>query len=65
MYASKGSKKLLNAWASYDWANSVYPLVISTAVFPIYYGAICADQLYLDIFGLTYFLICITLIFYV
>ena len=51
VYASKGSKKLLNAWASYDWANSVYPLVISTAVFPIYYGAICADQLYLDIFG--------------
>jgi UMF1 family MFS transporter len=50
-YAVKGSKKLLNAWASYDWANSVYPLVISTAVFPIYYGAICADQLYLDIFG--------------
>jgi MFS transporter, UMF1 family len=33
----KGSKKLINAWAFYDWANSVYPLVISTAVFPIYY----------------------------
>ena len=29
-------KKVLNAWAFYDWANSVYPLVISTAVFPIY-----------------------------
>ena len=33
----KGSKKLINAWAFYDWANSVYPLVISTAIFPIYY----------------------------
>ncbi|MGB1369879.1 MAG: MFS transporter [Flavobacteriaceae bacterium] len=33
----KGSKELINAWAFYDWANSVYPLVISTAVFPIYY----------------------------
>ncbi len=33
----KGSKTLINAWAFYDWANSVYPLVISTAVFPIYY----------------------------
>ena len=33
----KGSEKLINAWAFYDWANSVYPLVISTAVFPIYY----------------------------
>ncbi|HET8735863.1 MAG TPA: MFS transporter [Pricia sp.] len=36
----KGSKKLLNAWAFYDWANSVYSLVISSAVFPIFYGAI-------------------------
>ena len=34
----KGNKKLLNAWAFYDWANSVYSLVISTAVFPIYYS---------------------------
>ena len=33
----KGDKKLLNAWAFYDWANSVYPLVISTAIFPIYF----------------------------
>ncbi|MCM4161201.1 MFS transporter [Antarcticibacterium flavum] len=36
----KGSKKLLNAWAFYDWANSVYSLVISSAIFPIFYGAI-------------------------
>jgi MFS transporter, UMF1 family len=36
----KGSKKLLNAWAFYDWANSVYPLVITSAVFPIFYGAL-------------------------
>lgn len=38
--AVKGSKKLLNAWAFYDWANSVYNLVISSAVFPIFYGAL-------------------------
>ena len=36
----KGSKKMLNAWAFYDWANSVYSLVISSAVFPIFYGAL-------------------------
>jgi len=36
----KGNKKLLNAWAFYDWANSVYSLVISSAVFPIFYGAL-------------------------
>lgn len=36
----KGSPKLINAWAFYDWANSVYSLVISTAVFPIYYESV-------------------------
>jgi len=36
----KGDKKLINAWAFYDWANSVYSLVISTAVFPIYYSSL-------------------------
>ena len=37
---AKGSRKLLNAWAFYDWANSVYNLVISSAIFPIFYGAL-------------------------
>ena len=36
----KGSKKLLNAWAFYDWANSVYTLTIASAIFPIFYGAL-------------------------
>ncbi len=36
----KGNPKLLNAWAFYDWANSVYTLVISSTIFPIYYGAL-------------------------
>ena len=36
----KGDKKLLHAWAFYDWANSVYSLVIASAVFPIFYDAI-------------------------
>jgi len=36
----KGHPKLLNAWAFYDWANSVYSLVISSAIFPIFYGAL-------------------------
>lgn len=39
----KGSKKLINAWAFYDWANSVYSLVISSAIFPIYFGALFSD----------------------
>ena len=38
----KGSKKLLNAWAFYDWANSVYTLnysffYISNILFGIFY----------------------------
>ena len=40
MNLKRGDKKLINAWAFYDWANSVYSLVISTAVFPIYYSGI-------------------------
>ena len=30
-------KKVQKAWTFYDWANSVYPLVISSAIFPIFY----------------------------
>ncbi|MFI1771473.1 MFS transporter [Thalassobellus citreus] len=49
----KGSKKLLNAWAFYDWANSVYSLVIASAIFPIFYGALfrIADIEKVSIFG--------------
>jgi UMF1 family MFS transporter len=36
----KGSKKLINAWATYDLANSVYNLVITATIFPIYYKAV-------------------------
>lgn len=36
----KGNKRIINAWVFYDWANSSYPLVITTAIFPIYYGAV-------------------------
>ncbi|WP_338357663.1 MFS transporter [Yeosuana marina] len=49
----KGSKKLLNAWAFYDWANSVYSLVIASAIFPIYYGTLfrVADIQKVKVFG--------------
>ncbi len=39
-----GDKKLINAWAFYDWANSVYSLVIATAVFPLYYSGVTKDK---------------------
>lgn len=51
---AKGSPKLLNAWAFYDWANSVYPLVISSAVFPIFYESLFTDRShYISVFGMS------------
>ena len=36
-------KKIINAWAMYDWANSAYNLVITSTIFPAYYEAITGD----------------------
>ena len=47
----KGSKKLINAWAFYDWANSVYALVISSAIFPIYFGALFVEVNTISLFN--------------
>lgn len=33
-------KKIINAWCFFDWANSAYSLVITTAIFPAYYTAV-------------------------
>ncbi|MFT4533905.1 MAG: UMF1 family MFS transporter [Saprospiraceae bacterium] len=33
----KNVKRTINAWALFDWANSAYALVISTAIFPVYF----------------------------
>ena len=51
---TKGDKKILKAWAFYDWANSVYPLVIGTAVFPIFYGELFVESDYIDFLGINY-----------
>lgn len=40
----KGSKKLLNAWAFYDWANSVYTLTIASSIFPIFYSTLFSSE---------------------
>jgi len=39
-----GNKKIIRAWTFYDWANSAYSLVISSALFPIYFSAIAAGN---------------------
>ena len=36
----KGNKKIIRGWVFYDWANSVYNLVISSAIFPIFYDLV-------------------------
>ncbi|CAN5243070.1 MFS transporter [soil metagenome] len=36
--------KIVRAWTMYDWANSVYSLVITSAVFPIYYQAVAKGE---------------------
>lgn len=36
----KNDSKVVRAWVIYDWANSVYSLVITSAIFPVYYQAV-------------------------
>ena len=38
------SKKVVNGWAMYDWANSSYNLVITSTIFPAYFEAIAVDN---------------------
>ena len=46
------SKKVINSWAMYDWANSAYSLIITSAIFPAYYTAIAPPQV--QFIGRTY-----------
>lgn len=39
----KGDPKVIFGWTMYDWANSVYSLTITTAIFPVFYLAITHD----------------------
>jgi UMF1 family MFS transporter len=36
----KNDPTVTRAWCFYDWANSVYSLVITSTIFPIYYSAV-------------------------
>jgi len=38
------SKKVINGWAMYDWANSVYSLVITSTIFPAYYESVTKNN---------------------
>jgi UMF1 family MFS transporter len=50
------NKKVINAWASYDWSNSVYNLIVTTAIFPIYYSATTREAFggeFVNFFGIS------------
>lgn len=38
------SAKVVRSWTMYDWANSAYSLIITSAIFPAYYTAIAPDR---------------------
>lgn len=51
----KGDKRTIRGWTMYDWANSVYSLTITSAVFPIFYAAIThhdEQDLVLEAYGI-------------
>ncbi len=41
---AKDNPRIIRAWTFYDWANSVFPLVITSAVFPNFYDAVTATK---------------------
>ena len=36
----QNNPKVIRAWCLYDWANSVYNLIVNTAIFPVYYASV-------------------------
>lgn len=46
------SKKVITSWAMYDWANSAYSLIITSAIFPAYYTFIAPEKV--NFIGRTY-----------
>ncbi len=41
---TKDKKRVQNGWAMYDWANSVYSLVITSTIFPVYYNSVTSTE---------------------
>ncbi|MCA4897107.1 MAG: MFS transporter [Cytophagales bacterium] len=44
MSFKQNNHRTIRAWCTYDWANSVYSLVITSAIFPIYYQAVTTTE---------------------
>lgn len=41
---NKNDPAVINAWCMYDWAVSVYNLVITSAIFPIYFAKVAVNS---------------------
>jgi UMF1 family MFS transporter len=39
------------SWVAYDWANSAYSIVITTAIFPLFYESITPAEIYVTTWG--------------
>ncbi|MFC7669191.1 MFS transporter [Hymenobacter humi] len=44
----KDNKRITTGWTFYDWANSVYPLVITSSIFPIYWSSVIKQITHTD-----------------
>ena len=44
----KDNKRITTGWTFYDWANSVYPLVITSSIFPIYWSSVVKEVTHTD-----------------
>ena len=53
-FIAKTRTKEQFAWAFYDWANSVYSLVITTAIFPIYFSSVLEGFKEVSLFGINF-----------
>lgn len=49
---TKDDEKTINGWAMYDWANSVYSLVITSSIFPIFFENTTSAEV--ELFGRTF-----------
>jgi UMF1 family MFS transporter len=49
---TKDDEKTINGWAMYDWANSVYSLVITSSIFPIFFENNTTAEV--ELFGRTF-----------
>jgi len=52
-FITTGDKKIIRGWLFFDWANSVFPLTISSTIFPVYYNTIttCGTNDVISFFG--------------